>query len=657
MGRDATDNIAEDDVLSMRLWSSPDNAGKQTILTGNYSSVQIRLVDSFERTTEADVEPGAPLKDFPFRLSWVIPEEFHDGQWRDVQIPFPPATYAELEAARPGYVASGDLRQYWYYEGARVANGVGVGPAFGGSADDALFREFDFENLAGVYVAFDNNTGGGDIYLDNLYIGATDADLTEAQQSPGAVTGVTLSAIEGENRISIAPDAQFGRYVIYGSDEPITDLDAENVYRLEQIDAGADDFTFTQDIYSPYPSYQPITTYYAVVGQSNFGVLNATLTSANSGSVTNPGAPQGFIFEFTSDQANQVFDDIDEGVIDLAPWRVAEEGILPFEISIASGRVKTTNNYDNIREDDDDLSGKLYMAYDADGFIYYYAEVRDDLFFPAAADETARLQNRESIEVTIGLYEQSSIVFGTDFRGQPLRRGETPDFQFRFTPRANPDGSPANVYNWVRGPGAREIPNSIGAWEVFEENGAAVGYRMVGSFDIADVYGPDDALFAFPTGDEVRAVPFGWYLNDRETADGDRDHQISWATNYNTNPLFFNQSSQWSTSAVVGQDAIVNVDNEEQATVTASFTLYPARPNPVASGAATLAFELAQAGAVSLEVFDTLGRRVAIAAQQEAMAAGPHTRSVDLSALAPGVYLYRLVAGTQVATRTLTVVR
>ena len=663
IGRDASANVAQGDVLSMRLWSSPDNAGKTTILNGNYSSVQIRLVDSFQPTNEADVEPGAPLKDFGFRLSWVIPEDFHDGQWRDVQIPFPPATYAELEAARPGYVASGDLRQYWYYEGARVANGVGVGPAFGGSDADPLFREFDFENLAGVYVAFDNNDGGGAIYLDDLYIGDTDADLAAAQQAPGAVTGVSFQTVAGENVVSIAPDAQFGRYLVYGSDEPITDLTADNVYLLTQIDAGADAFEFTQDIYSPYPTFQPITTYYAVTGQSAFGVPNETLTGANSGAVVNRGEEQGFIYEFTADQAAEVFDDIDEGIIDLGPWRAIEEGVLPFEISIASGRVKTTNNYATIREDDDDLSGKLWMAYDADGFVYYYAEVRDDLIFPAAADEVAALQNRESVEVTLGLYDQSSIVFGTEFRGQPIRRGETPDFQFRFTPRANPDGSPANVDNWVRrgplgeGPGALQIANSLGAWEYIQENGANVGYRMTGTFDMADVYDPIDAVYAFPSGDEVRIAPFGWYLNDRDTPDGNRDHQISWSTGYNSGSGFFNQSAQWATTAIVGQDAIVNVDSEEPATETASFVLYPARPNPVASARATLAFDLAQAGAVTLEVFDTLGRRVAVAAEREAMAAGPHTREVDLAGLAPGVYLYRLVAGTQVATRTLTVVR
>lgn len=669
VGRDASANLADNDVLHVRLWSSPLNQGKTTSRTADYSSVQLRLQDSFERTAPEDLNPGAAAKDFGFRLNWVIPEAYHDGTWRELSIPLPPATYAELEAARPGYVASGDLRQYWYYEGAKVADGgIGVGPGFGGTANDPLFQEFDFENLAGLYVVFEQNTGGGPIFLDDVYIGDDGADLAAARATPAAVTGVTVEQAGDANRVAVTLDGAYGRFNVYGSDRPITDVTAAGVYLIatveaDQIDSGDAQAEVVQEIYSPFPSYSPITTYYAVTGDSRFGVSNQTVSAANSGMVTNAGDVQGYIFEFSAAQGADVFNDLDEGTLDFAKWDTEARGILPFGVSLANGRSKTTNNYNSIRADDADLSANVWMSFDDDGFVYYYAEVMDDQVFPAALDETAALQNRESIEVTLGLYAQSSVVFGTEFQGTPLRRGDTPDFQFRFTPRANPDGTPANVYNWVRlgpsgqGPGAKEIANSVGAWEYISEGGANVGYRISGAFDLADVYDPIDQVYAFPAPDAVAAVPFGIYLNDRDTAAGGRDHQISWVTKYNSGSGFFNQSAQWGTAALVGFDRITALNTSTSGPVeTAAFTLAPAYPNP-AVGTVTLSFDLAQAADVTLDVFDTLGRRVAVVASGETLAAGPQQRQINVSSLAPGLYVLRLSAGGEVATRSMTVIR
>lgn len=68
------------------------------------------------------------------------------------------------------------------------------------------------------------------------------------------------------------------------------------------------------------------------------------------------------------------------------------------------------------------------------------------------------------------------------------------------------------------------------------------------------------------------------------------------------------------------------------------------RPNP-ARARTTVAFELASAGRARLEVFDLAGRRVA-APLDAVLGAGPHEADLDVSALAPGLYLYRLRAGT-----------
>jgi hypothetical protein len=84
-----------------------------------------------------------------------------------------------------------------------------------------------------------------------------------------------------------------------------------------------------------------------------------------------------------------------------------------------------------------------------------------------------------------------------------------------------------------------------------------------------------------------------------------------------------------------------------------SFALFQNVPNPVAD-AATFSFELAEAADVRLAVYDAAGRRVAVAAEGY-FAPGKHDVPFACD-LAPGVYLYRLEAGGNVAARKMVVV-
>ena len=87
----------------------------------------------------------------------------------------------------------------------------------------------------------------------------------------------------------------------------------------------------------------------------------------------------------------------------------------------------------------------------------------------------------------------------------------------------------------------------------------------------------------------------------------------------------------------------------------AVFALDAPAPNP-ARGAAALTYSLAEAGAARLSVVDLLGREVAVLAEGT-LAAGRHEATVETQRLAPGVYVVRLSAGAQTATRRLIVVR
>lgn len=85
------------------------------------------------------------------------------------------------------------------------------------------------------------------------------------------------------------------------------------------------------------------------------------------------------------------------------------------------------------------------------------------------------------------------------------------------------------------------------------------------------------------------------------------------------------------------------------------FALGRSYPNP-AQGQTAIPFSLPERGPAQLDVFDALGRLVA-RPLVGTYGAGEHEVEVDVSDLAPGLYVYRLTAGGDVRQRTLTVTR
>ena len=89
--------------------------------------------------------------------------------------------------------------------------------------------------------------------------------------------------------------------------------------------------------------------------------------------------------------------------------------------------------------------------------------------------------------------------------------------------------------------------------------------------------------------------------------------------------------------------------------VKASFALAQNAPNP-ARTTTTFAFSVPAACDATLTVYDIAGRKVAVPCAGRAKA-GENELAVDVSALAPGVYTYRLEAGGAAAAKRMVVVR
>ena len=98
----------------------------------------------------------------------------------------------------------------------------------------------------------------------------------------------------------------------------------------------------------------------------------------------------------------------------------------------------------------------------------------------------------------------------------------------------------------------------------------------------------------------------------------------------------------------------IELENEADEQPARALRLNAPAPNP-AAGRVAIGFSLPAAGPARLVLHDVLGREVLVI--QDGVAAAEHEASLDVQGLAPGLYVLRLVAGGQQATRKLTVVR
>ena len=141
---------------------------------------------------------------------------------------------------------------------------------------------------------------------------------------------------------------------------------------------------------------------------------------------------------------------------------------------------------------------------------------------------------------------------------------------------------------------------------------------------------------------ETLALAF--QVDARELAPGDRPDEVTFLTNSPAMPVV----------RIPLTLAVTSVAAEDGAD--GAFAFSGVHPNPT-GGDARVRFALAGAADVTVAVFDALGRRVSVLADGAPFGAGLHDLAFPTAALAPGVYVVRVTAGAEGATRTVTVVR
>jgi PKD repeat protein len=111
-------------------------------------------------------------------------------------------------------------------------------------------------------------------------------------------------------------------------------------------------------------------------------------------------------------------------------------------------------------------------------------------------------------------------------------------------------------------------------------------------------------------------------------------------------------------AGMAGGHTTVNVVNGISAGITEHPTLsgWNMYPNP-SSGETTIAYTLSQNADVSISLYDLVGREVVPAEKISNQIAGAHEMKLEASALQPGIYLVRLIAGGKSETKRLFVIK
>ncbi|MEM6785194.1 MAG: T9SS type A sorting domain-containing protein [Bacteroidota bacterium] len=657
LGTDLSALISDDAAgaqynLYVRVLSGPENLGKAVGLVFFDSTTDPAL-------SREEIEGGAEA-DLEFRAFWPFPDEAHDGTWKDYAIPLPPSTIAALDSAKVGKDVDGNdlgfefdpLAANWSYTGGwnnGGSYGYGEPGGFSPASTDPLFEEFGWAATHAFAVFFDNNQGGETVYLDDVYIATEPLDLSIAENPPAPMSGVSFDATGRTNTVSWTPNTDFGGYSVYASDSPITDPAAGGVVKLGSFAFDAAAFALEHRYELPHPSLGQEPLYYAVTSLSQFGVENFDVSSS-SGSVTNADLDQQpFIIGLTDDEANTIFTNIANGIVSDAGF---PEGYPTFFID---------NRHSQISEPpgselpaDSDISARVRLAYSSFNELYVYAEFTDDAtqFGLEGVNNGGDAWQFDSFEIGWGNYDVNDVPGGSTIVGSPhvdMQRGEFADYQLRLAPLQDGAGEIVTTATQVD-------------WSLFgpPQNGITIsektdtGWALLSVIGLAGIQADGDAVLPPPGADEIRYVPMELSVNDADNGESNRENQISWGLKPNHTNQWWNTPAQWPTVALAGRNTAMPVAGEDDAQV-ATFALEANYPNPF-SQATHIAYTLPEAAEVTVEVFDVLGRRVAVLVDG-ARVAGAHTATLDAQGLASGLYLYRLTAGKRTAVEQMMVIK
>lgn len=397
------------------------------------------------------------------------------------------------------------------------------------------------------------------------------------------------------------------KYFVYYSESPISDINGPEVslaFTDEPIPHGVQVYEHALRSANEDKSK---TYYYAITCRdfagnvsepAFFGPVNNTARGVPTVSVTPP-------VSFVADG-------------NLNEWSSAQPSFL---MQSALGTANVVLNVDN----DNDCSAEVKVAID-DTYLYVMMDVTDD--FVHWNDAIPSYEN-DAPDLFIGLYDMKKTHVA-------YWRGETPDYHLRFGKF------------WVRSDESNSQCDTMianGTANYYYGEKFPSGYIVEAKIplvDLAQKRNPNIVstdVINWKIGDKI---PFDIGINDND--DGLVRQGMIFYSPTNKDRGWQNVAS-WTYTWI--SDDVTGV-NDNPAAVN-SFNLAQNYPNPF-NPSTQIQYSIAEAGLVSIRVFDILGREVAELVNQN-QNAGTYTVDFNGQNLSSGVYIYKIESGSFTATK------
>jgi len=388
-------------------------------------------------------------------------------------------------------------------------------------------------------------------------------------------------------------------YDVYGSREPIENLESEDVFIVANDVAEGE--VAVHNLYYPLTEGD-VTFHYAVTCTDASG--NPSEGFGSGGPFTNTGKKRPVISVETS------FNFVADG--DLSEF----DHIMPY--TVTPDMLTESNWYGGSSETFDDsldYTAFCYVAMD-DKNLYVAFDVIDDVFSWEPGN-TSSWWNDESIEFYFGLYE-----LGTPH--PYFLRGEEPDYRVVFRP---------NQLDYFNGSEAK----------LFDEGTENYYFQPLGSQDylieacvpLDSIRSEEDAVF---TPMEGYTIPFEIFCADADVTNSDDVSRVQYGNNPALNP--WGAGPDVWTYAWLGMPTWTAIENGDPVIVN-KYRLGDNYPNPF-NPTTTIEYSLANPGQVELVIYNTLGQKVATLVNEK-KSAGQHRVVFDASGVSSGVYFYEIV--------------
>jgi hypothetical protein len=476
-----------------------------------------------------------------------------------------------------------------------------------------------WNKIGGFKLEFSASRDAGEPYADNLVISGklllssmTPAGFRETDHTPpAAVSGLQATTTAYANIVTWSDVAgeTGATYTVYVSDKPFTKTDDPGVENVPPFGLPTGTQLQTHVLRSPNTD-RSLPLYYGVTatdkaGNTNDPTVIGPITNTAKGVPTiSKTGPTSFVADG-----------------DLSEWA----GITPFLLSVNPSTPTCHPATNTTIGGDADLMARAYVAATAQA-LYVAFDVDDDVVsIDTASSASDWLQ--DSPDIYIGLY---------DWRGpwhSSYRHGATPDYHLRFSQhqlKADNDGKvlmkPGTDYAFV----VKQITS-----------GYTVEARIPwGAFKTMQ---SDDSVF---TPVEGMRIPLDFSVNDNDTPGNNtaREGIMCYAPLNNDNS--YSDVWRWSYTWIGNKMTTTGVEGQVNEPIV--YQLMQNYPNPF-NPSTVIRYSLAQAGPVTVKVFDVLGREIAVLVNGEVQSAGNHvvnfgTASVTRG-LSSGTYFYEIRSG------------